>query len=109
MVDPVFPAFSLACPRRICKSKGLNCVGQGIVTAPTSACYNGLHVPDKLEVGGRSLFRGRLPDQQINDDRRFSRIPVMEGEFILREEFGVKLWWRAFYSGGGCSQYNGSS
>ncbi|MGI6406466.1 MAG: formylmethanofuran--tetrahydromethanopterin N-formyltransferase [Syntrophaceticus sp.] len=69
----------------------LNRVGQGIMTAPTSACYNGLDVPDRLEVGGKIRYFGDgYQISKLINGRRFWRIPVMEGEFILEEEFGVK-------------------
>lgn len=66
-------------------------VGQGIMTAPTSACYNGLPVPERLEVGGKIRYFGDgYQISKLVDGRRFWRIPVMEGEFILEETFGVK-------------------
>lgn len=69
----------------------LNRVGQGIMTAPTSACYNGLSVPERLEVGGKIRYFGDgYQISKLVDGRRFWRIPVMEGEFILEESFGFK-------------------
>ncbi|NLA26978.1 MAG: formylmethanofuran--tetrahydromethanopterin N-formyltransferase [Firmicutes bacterium] len=66
-------------------------VGQGIMTAPTSACYNGLPVTERLEVGGKIRFFGDgFQISKVVEGRRFWRIPVMEGEFILEESFGVK-------------------
>jgi formylmethanofuran--tetrahydromethanopterin N-formyltransferase len=68
-----------------------NRVGQCVMTCPTTACYNGLPVGEKtINVGGRLRFFG--DGWQISkrlDDRRFWRIPVMDGEFTCEETFGT--------------------
>ncbi|MFA7468756.1 MAG: hypothetical protein WCY82_10915, partial [Desulfotomaculaceae bacterium] len=33
-------------------------LGQGIMTAPSTACYNGLEAPDQLEIGSKIRFFG---------------------------------------------------
>lgn len=66
-------------------------IGQGIMTAPTTACYNGLDGEDKLEVGAKIRFFGDgFQMSKLFEDKRYWRIPVMEGEFVLEEAFGVK-------------------
>lgn len=69
----------------------LNRVGQGIMTAPTTACYSGLSAPDKIGVGSKIRYFGDgYQISKLVDGRRFWRIPVMDGEFILEESFGFK-------------------
>jgi formylmethanofuran--tetrahydromethanopterin N-formyltransferase len=68
-----------------------NRVGQCVMTCPTSACYNGLPLGEKtIVVGGRLRYFG--DGWQISkklEDRRFWRIPVMDGEFTCEETFGT--------------------
>lgn len=70
----------------------VNRVGQCVLTCPTTACYNGLpREPGKtFRVGGplRSFGDG-FQISKVLDDRRFWRIPVMDGEFLCEDEFGV--------------------
>ena len=69
----------------------INRVGQCVMTCPTTACYNGLPLGDKsINVGGKLRYFG--DGWQISkklDDRRFWRIPVMDGEFTVEERFGT--------------------
>lgn len=70
-------------------------IGQAIMTAPTSACYDGLPgaeasmpVADKLKVGGKLRFFGDgFQASKLIGGQRYWRIPVMEGEFLIQEEF----------------------
>ncbi|MEW6081507.1 MAG: formylmethanofuran--tetrahydromethanopterin N-formyltransferase [Bacillota bacterium] len=66
-------------------------VGQAVMTCPTTACYNGLPGAEKrVNIGGRLRFFGDgYQSSKVLDGRRFWRIPVMEGEFLVEEEFGV--------------------
>ena len=68
-----------------------NRVGQCVMTCPTTACYNGLPVGEKVvNVGGRLRYFG--DGWQISkrlDGRRYWRIPVMDGEFTCEETFGT--------------------
>src|SRR3954454_19315778 len=68
-----------------------NRVGQCVMTCPTTACYNGLPVGEKVvNVGGRLRFFG--DGFQIAKRlglRRFWRVPVMDGEFTCEETFGT--------------------
>ena len=66
-------------------------IGQCVMTCPTTACYNGLTTEDVVPVGGRLRFFG--DGYQISkqvDGRRLWRIPVMEGEFLVDDTFGVQ-------------------
>jgi formylmethanofuran--tetrahydromethanopterin N-formyltransferase len=70
----------------------INRVGQCVLTCPTTACYNGLPViKDKaIRIGGNLRFFG--DGFQISkklEDRRFWRVPVMDGEFICEDVFGT--------------------
>lgn len=71
-------------------------VGQAIMTAPTSACYNGglEELPSGFDgftqysVGGKLRFFGDgYQASKIIGDQRYWRIPVMEGEFLIQDEF----------------------
>lgn len=66
-------------------------IGQAVMTAPTTACFDGLReAPTRINVGGRLRFFGDgFQASKVVGGRRFWRIPVMEGEFLVDEEFGV--------------------
>jgi formylmethanofuran--tetrahydromethanopterin N-formyltransferase len=67
-------------------------VGQTVLTCPTTACFDGL--PDATErvvVGGLLRhFGDRFQSSKFLDGQRYWRIPVMEGEFLVQEAFGVQ-------------------
>ncbi|MFQ5732780.1 MAG: formylmethanofuran--tetrahydromethanopterin N-formyltransferase [Planctomycetaceae bacterium] len=69
-----------------------NRVGQCVLTCPTTACYNG--IPDyprdqRIRVGGRLRYFGDgFQIAKKLGNRRFWRIPVMEGEFLCEDYFG---------------------
>ncbi len=66
-------------------------LGQGIMTAPSTACYNGLDAPDRIDIGGKIRFFGDgFQISKLIDGIRYWRIPVMEGEFIVEESVGMK-------------------
>jgi formylmethanofuran--tetrahydromethanopterin N-formyltransferase len=66
-------------------------VGQCIMTCPTTACFNGLESEEKLKIGGTLRYFGDgFQISKLLEGRRFWRIPVMEGEFLVEESFGVK-------------------
>lgn len=66
-------------------------VGQTILTCPTTACYDGLpDAPDRLKVGGAIRhFGDGFQASKVVAGRRFWRVPVMEGEFLCEETFGM--------------------
>ena len=69
-------------------------VGQAIMTAPTSACFDGglpeCREPGKLKIGGKIRYFGDgYQGSKMIAGRRYWRIPVMEGEFLIQEEFEV--------------------
>ena len=68
-------------------------VGQCVLTCPTTACYNGLDGCPKekqISVGGQLRFFGDTHQQSKKlGNRRFWRIPVMDGEFVCEDRFGT--------------------
>jgi formylmethanofuran--tetrahydromethanopterin N-formyltransferase len=66
-------------------------VGQTVLTCPTTACYDGLPAaPDRVGVGSALRFFGDgFQSSKLIGGERFWRIPVMEGEFLVQEKFGM--------------------
>jgi formylmethanofuran--tetrahydromethanopterin N-formyltransferase len=65
-------------------------VGQCVLTCPTTACFNGLDSDETVDVGGRVRYFGDgYQASKVIGGRRFWRVPVMEGEFLVEERFGV--------------------
>jgi formylmethanofuran--tetrahydromethanopterin N-formyltransferase len=65
-------------------------VGQTVLTCPTTACFNGLDADDEFDVGGRLRYFGDgWQASKVLAGRRYWRIPVMEGEFLIEERFGI--------------------
>jgi formylmethanofuran--tetrahydromethanopterin N-formyltransferase len=67
-------------------------IGQTVLTCPTTACYDGLPgVPDRVGVGSALKFFGDgFQASKMIGGERFWRIPVMEGEFLVQEKFGMQ-------------------
>ncbi len=66
-------------------------IGQGIMTCPTTACYNGLVSQEQVDVGGKLRYFGDgFQSSKLLEGRRFWRVPVMEGEFLVEESFGLQ-------------------
>lgn len=67
-------------------------VGQCVLTCPTTACYNGLPLVKgkTIRVGGKLRFfgDGHQISKKLND-RRYWRLPVMDGEFVCEDVFGT--------------------
>src|ERR687890_352997 len=66
-------------------------IGQTVLTCPTTACYDGLpDAPDRVGVGSALRFFGDgFQMSKVVGGERFWRIPVMEGEFLVQEKFGM--------------------
>jgi formylmethanofuran--tetrahydromethanopterin N-formyltransferase len=65
-------------------------VGQSVLTCPTTACFDGLPAERSVDVGGRLRFFGDGWQQsKVIAGVRYWRVPVMEGEFLVQERFGV--------------------
>lgn len=66
-------------------------IGQCVMTCPTTACYNGIDTQRTVIVGGRLRYFGDgWQISKVLGGRRLWRIPVMEGEFLIDDRFGVK-------------------
>jgi formylmethanofuran--tetrahydromethanopterin N-formyltransferase len=67
-------------------------VGQTVLTCPTTSCFDGLpEAPDRLGVGSAlRLFGDGFQGSKVIGGRRFWRIPVMEGEFLVEDKFGLQ-------------------
>jgi formylmethanofuran--tetrahydromethanopterin N-formyltransferase len=70
----------------------LNRTGQCLMTCPTTALYDGL--PDGAErvpLGKLLRFFGDgFQQSKLVEGRRFWRIPVMDGEFLMAESLGIE-------------------
>ena len=70
----------------------LDRIGQTILTCPTTACFDGL--PDgteRVNVGGQLRhFGDKYQASKSLGGHRYWRIPVMDGEFLIEEKFGVQ-------------------
>lgn len=68
-------------------------VGQNVLTCPTTACYDGLEsdlAEKRVSIGGALRFFGDgWQASKKLGDRRFWRMPVMDGEFVCEDRFGV--------------------
>lgn len=66
-------------------------IGQTVLTCPTTACYDGLpDAPDRVGVGSALRFFGDgFQVSKVMAGERYWRIPVMEGEFLVQEKFGM--------------------
>ena len=67
-------------------------IGQTVLTCPTTACFDGLpEAPERVIVGGQLRhFGDKFQASKVVDGQRYWRIPVMEGEFLVQETFGVQ-------------------
>ena len=67
-------------------------IGQTVLTCPTTACFDGLpQGTERVTVGGQLRhFGDRFQSSKFLDGIRYWRIPVMEGEFLVQETFGVQ-------------------
>jgi formylmethanofuran--tetrahydromethanopterin N-formyltransferase len=76
--------------RKSMEAQLVNRLGQAVMTCATSACYNGLAADEKLKVGGKLRYFGDgFQRSKLLDGRRLWRVPVMDGEFVVEESFGV--------------------
>jgi len=67
-------------------------IGQSVLTCATTACFDGLpDAPERVKVGAvLRHFGDRFQASKVVDGRRYWRIPVMDGEFLVQETFGIQ-------------------
>jgi formylmethanofuran--tetrahydromethanopterin N-formyltransferase len=64
-------------------------VGQALMTCPTTAVYNGAKSEKMMDIGGKLRYFGDgFQTSKVIRGKRYWRIPVMEGEFVVEESFG---------------------
>ena len=68
-----------------------NRTAQCLLTCPTTAVFDGLAAAEeRVPLGGHVRFFGDgFEKSKLIDGRRFWRIPVMDGEFLVEESVGV--------------------
>ncbi len=68
-----------------------NRVGQCLMTCPTTAAYDGLpEAEERVELGKHLRFFGDgYQKSKVIAGRRYWRVPVMDGEFLIEETLGV--------------------
>ncbi|HUY90583.1 MAG TPA: formylmethanofuran--tetrahydromethanopterin N-formyltransferase [Pirellulales bacterium] len=68
-----------------------NRVGQCLMTCPTTAVFDGLaDGEDRIALGKQLRFFGDgFQKSKLLDGRRYWRVPVMDGEFLVQETLGV--------------------
>lgn len=69
-----------------------NRVGQCLLTCPTTAVFNGLpNSEEQIPLGKKLRFFGDgFQKSKLLNGRRYWRIPVMDGEFLVEEQLGVE-------------------
>ena len=71
-------------------AQALNRVGQCVMTCPTTACFNGWEGGERIDIGKSLRYFG--DGRQLSKTlfgKRYWRIPVMDGEFLVEESFGT--------------------
>lgn len=67
-----------------------NRIGQCVLTSPGSACYSGLDATTQIALGKAPRFFGDgFQTSKKLGDRRYWRVPVMDGEFVVEETAGL--------------------
>lgn len=68
-----------------------NRTAQCLLTCPTTAVFDGLHEePERTPLGGHVRYFGDGREKtKLLDGRRYWRVPVMDGEFLVEETTGV--------------------
>jgi formylmethanofuran--tetrahydromethanopterin N-formyltransferase len=70
-------------------------MGQGILTCPTAAAFAGIEPKEGLEVDSINLgahlryFGDGFQTSKLISGKRYWRIPVMDGEFLVQESTGM--------------------
>lgn len=69
-------------------------ISQNVLTCPTTACFNGIcdcPKEKRIRIGGAIRYFGDgFQKSKKLGDRRYWRIPVMDGEFLCEDWFGTQ-------------------
>ena len=67
-------------------------IGQTVLTCPTANCFDGLaDAPDRAPAGrALRVFGDGFQVSKVVGGQRYWRVPVMEGECLLQESFGMQ-------------------
>ena len=66
-------------------------IGQAVMTCPTTACFDALEGSERVPVGaGLRYFGDTFQVSKMLDGKRYWRVPVMEGEFLVSDSFGMQ-------------------
>ena len=70
----------------------LDRIGQTILTCPTTACFDGLPDAPSASTSAVScaISETSIRRASRSPGHRYWRIPVMDGEFLVEENFGVQ-------------------
>jgi formylmethanofuran--tetrahydromethanopterin N-formyltransferase len=67
-----------------------NRVGQCVLTSPGSACFDGLQVEKRIALSnGPRFFGDGFQTAKRLGNRRYWRVPVMDGEFVIEDTAGL--------------------
>jgi len=74
------------------KMQMISRIGQCVLTCPTTAAFDGMpNAKRRLKIGAAiRMFGDGYEKKDSLGDRKVWRIPVMEGEFIVQNRFGVR-------------------
>lgn len=74
---------------RLTKNLGLR-IGQCVLTCPTTAVFSGIDSDTRIPLGDHTRYFGDgFQISKAVGDRRYWRIPVMDGEFVCEDKVGV--------------------
>lgn len=66
-------------------------VGQCVLTCPTTAVFSGMESDEQIALGKNLRYFGDgYQNSKLIGDKRYWRIPVMDGEFVCEEMVGVQ-------------------
>src|SRR5215204_3814155 len=67
-------------------------IGQTVLTCPTASCFDGLpDAADRLSAArALRVFGDKFQISKVVGGQRYWRVPVMEGECLLQESFGIQ-------------------
>ncbi len=90
---PGVAVLAFAFDRKSLESAVTARIGQNVLTCPTTACYAGLFAEEekhRIKVGAQLRFFGDgFQFSKKLGDRRFWRVPVMDGEFLCEDVVGT--------------------